>query len=351
MSQERETTVAEVMFSDEPDAKRAAVATEEGTPVKAISKHPLKNIERGNSVLKLCTYKGAFRRFADPRPTRRVPSRALAARDATMRDSHVRARRFLHAPFSTCSSRAIPRLLRRVFPGDRARCVARPARRWRRLNADRIFPTRSLTAPVHPAAGDFSPDLLEHEPEGMERTLEFRIKFTHKDKKISPWHDIPYRASPDTFHMMCEIPKWTRAKYEIATKEPGNPIKQDEKKGVLREYKHGDMLFNYGFMPQTWEDPEHVSKDAGFKGDDDPLDMVEIGLPTDEDGAGGRGQGAGRARDDRRRRDGLEGVLHSRGRSPRGVHQRRRRHRPRAPRSLDTMREWFREYKVAEGSP
>ena len=125
MSQERETTVAEVMFSDEPDAKRAAVATEEGTPAKAISKHPLKNIERGNSVLKLCTYKGAFRRFADPRPTRRVPSRALAARDATMRDSHVRARRFLHAPFSTCSSRAIPRLLRRVFPGDRARCAAR----------------------------------------------------------------------------------------------------------------------------------------------------------------------------------------------------------------------------------
>ena len=40
MSQERETTVAEVMFSDEPDAKRAAVATEEGTPAKAISKHP-----------------------------------------------------------------------------------------------------------------------------------------------------------------------------------------------------------------------------------------------------------------------------------------------------------------------
>jgi hypothetical protein len=30
------------------------------------------------------------------------------------------------------------------------------------------------------------------------------------------------------------------------TKEPHNPIKQDEKKGVLRDYKHGDMLFNYG---------------------------------------------------------------------------------------------------------
>ena len=351
MSQERETTVAEVMFSDEPDAKRAAVATEEGTPAKAISKHPLKNIERGNSVLKLCTYKGAFRRFADPRPTRRVPSRALAARDATMRDSHVRARRFLHAPFSTCSSRAILRLLRRVFPGDRARCVARPARRWRRLNADRIFPTRSLTAPVHPAAGDFSPDLLEHEPEGMERTLEFRIKFTHKDKKISPWHDIPYRASPDTFHMMCEIPKWTRAKYEIATKEPGNPIKQDEKKGVLREYKHGDMLFNYGFMPQTWEDPEHVSKDAGFKGDDDPLDMVEIGCRQMKTGqvAEVKVLGVLAMIDDGetdwkvfciRVDDPLAGCINDVEDIDREL-----------PGLVDTMREWFREYKVAEGKP
>jgi hypothetical protein len=25
-----------------------------------------------------------------------------------------------------------------------------------------------------------------------------------------------------------------------------------------------------------WEDPGHVSADTGFKGDDDPLDMVEV---------------------------------------------------------------------------
>ena len=35
-------------------------------------------------------------------------------------------------------------------------------------------------------------------------------------------------------------------KYEIATGEIGNPIKQDEKKGVLREFKKGDIFFNYG---------------------------------------------------------------------------------------------------------
>ena len=76
--------------------------------------------------------------------------------------------------------------------------------------------------------GDFDSGKLDPETRGPEKSLEYRIDFSHKNRKISPWHDIPYRASPDTFHMMCEIPKWTRAKFEIATKEPGNPIKQDE---------------------------------------------------------------------------------------------------------------------------
>lgn len=47
-----------------------------------------------------------------------------------------------------------------------------------------------------------------------------------------------------------QIPKWTRAKFEVS-KEDLNPIKQDEKKGVLREYKWGDMVFNYGMFPQV----------------------------------------------------------------------------------------------------
>jgi hypothetical protein len=42
---------------------------------------------------------------------------------------------------------------------------------------------------------------------------------------------------------------WHRKKFEIATDEVGNPIKQDEKKGVLREFKKGDIFFNYGCLP------------------------------------------------------------------------------------------------------
>jgi inorganic pyrophosphatase len=111
-----------------------------------------------------------------------------------------------------------------------------------------------------------------------------------------------------------------RKKYEIATDEPGNPIKQDTKKGVLREvspillflnnfvlyflesnliltdvsifcipvtqFKKGDIFFNYGCFPQTWEDPTFIHPDAdGCRGDNDPLDVCEIGarivLPGD----------------------------------------------------------------------
>ena len=61
---------------------------------------------------------------------------------------------------------------------------------------------------------------------------------------------------------------------EIATGEPFNPIKQDTKNGKLREYTWGDMMFNYGAMPQTWEDPEHITEGTGCKGDNDPIDVV-----------------------------------------------------------------------------
>jgi inorganic pyrophosphatase len=74
-----------------------------------------------------------------------------------------------------------------------------------------------------------------------------------------------------------QIPKWTRAKYEIATAEPLNPLKQDEKAGVLRSYKWGDMMFNYGALPQTWEDPAHADADTRCCGDNDPLDAIEFG--------------------------------------------------------------------------
>ncbi|CAM9731804.1 unnamed protein product [Chrysoparadoxa australica] len=63
---------------------------------------------------------------------------------------------------------------------------------------------------------------------------------------------------------------------EIATKEASNPIAQDIKKGKLRAYG-GPIFWNYGCLPQTWEDPSVKHPELGVLGDGDPVDVVEIG--------------------------------------------------------------------------
>jgi inorganic pyrophosphatase len=119
--------------------------------------------------------------------------------------------------------------------------------------------------------------------------LDYRMKTVAKEgkkKEISLWHDVtlvhvdPVTGKPTPYlNFVNEIPKFSRKKYEIATDEIGNPIKQDEKKGVLREFKKGDIFFNYGCLPRTWEDPTFIHPDAeGCRGDNDPLDICEIGL-------------------------------------------------------------------------
>jgi inorganic pyrophosphatase len=53
---------------------------------------------------------------------------------------------------------------------------------------------------------------------------------------------------------MHQIPRLSRMKMEIATKEKGNPLAQDSKDNKAREYA-GPIYWNYGCLPQTWEDP------------------------------------------------------------------------------------------------
>lgn len=116
--------------------------------------------------------------------------------------------------------------------------------------------------------------------EGTEGKEDFRI-FFHKDgKKISPWHDIPLWAdsAKSAVNFICEMPKGTNAKMEIATKEALNPIKQDVKKGAVRFIKYGNTIINYGASPQTWENPETRHPDIpDVGGDNDPIDVIELG--------------------------------------------------------------------------
>ncbi|ETO13123.1 acidocalcisomal pyrophosphatase, partial [Reticulomyxa filosa] len=130
---------------------------------------------------------------------------------------------------------------------------------------------------------DFDIDNIITTNVGTKGSAEFRVIFKYqqkngKIKQISPWHDIPLRhGQTHIYNFICEIPKWTRTKFEIATGETFNPIRQDTKNGTIRFYEHGDMMWNYGAFPQTWENPEYIPEDTKYPGDNDPLDVIELG--------------------------------------------------------------------------
>lgn len=124
---------------------------------------------------------------------------------------------------------------------------------------------------------------------GTPNSADYRIFFKNNEGSIiSPFHDIPLKCGQDVYNMIVEIPRWTNAKMEIATKEPFNPIKQDEKKGKLRYVKnvfpYKGYIWNYGALPQTWENPKVEDKHTKCFGDNDPIDVCEIGSQTLEMG-------------------------------------------------------------------
>ncbi|CAH0049627.1 unnamed protein product [Clonostachys solani] len=114
-------------------------------------------------------------------------------------------------------------------------------------------------------------------------TLEHRVYIEKDGIPVSPFHDIPLYANKEQniLNMVVEIPRWTNGKLEISKEELFNPIKQDIKKGKLRFvrncFPHKGYLWNYGAFPQTWEDPNSVHPETKAKGDNDPLDVCEIG--------------------------------------------------------------------------
>lgn len=43
-------------------------------------------------------------------------------------------------------------------------------------------------------------------------------------------------------------------------------------------FPHHGYIWNYGALPQTWEDPNVVDENTKCKGDNDPIDALEIGF-------------------------------------------------------------------------
>ncbi|KAF5743962.1 soluble inorganic pyrophosphatase 6 chloroplastic-like [Tripterygium wilfordii] len=142
-----------------------------------------------------------------------------------------------------------------------------------RFNYEKVLPSKRLFA----CNALYRPEVQVKE-DGQPETLDYRVFFVdNSGKKVSPWHDIPLYAADGLLNFIVEIPKESSAKMEVATDEPYTPIKQDTKKGKLRYYPY-NINWNYGLLPQTWEDPSLANSDVeGALGDNDPVDVVEIG--------------------------------------------------------------------------
>lgn len=148
-----------------------------------------------------------------------------------------------------------------------------------------------------PGAFHSTPRFL-HSQQGEPETFEYRVFFTADNYTISPWHNVPLVAGNGTHTFIVEIPKNTSAKYEVQTvrrvqgcvgqfympadqacgtcatlasrgplcslpqEAALNPIAQDlTSKGSLRHY-HSNIAWNYGLLPQTWEDPAYLNPDV-----------------------------------------------------------------------------------------
>ncbi|KAM0687013.1 inorganic pyrophosphatase [Conglomerata obtusa] len=115
---------------------------------------------------------------------------------------------------------------------------------------------------------------------GSKYATSYSVYITRNGKIISPWHDIN-PLNNGTITVINEIPRFENAKFEISKSERMNPILQDTKKGKPRfvpniHFSKGYM-WNYGAIPQTWEDPNEKDTLCGENGDNDPLDIIEIG--------------------------------------------------------------------------
>lgn len=126
---------------------------------------------------------------------------------------------------------------------------------------------------------------------GKLNSTEFEMYFlnTSNVELFSPWTSVPLalNETDGTAWGLIEIPRDTAAKMETKTSKKYNPIFQDTNEitdkatnttfEVPRFYMYKTPLGNYGGFPQTWEDSEKPDKITQLKGDNDPVDFLDIG--------------------------------------------------------------------------
>ncbi|MCP8719091.1 MAG: inorganic diphosphatase [Asgard group archaeon] len=199
------------------------------------------------------------------------------------------------------------------------------------------------------------PDIIPYN-QGTKYTPDYaNYATTSHGKVVSYFHDIALDLNKETkeANIVIEIPRWTNAKFEINTKLAGNPIVQDTKNGKVRFVKnlfpHHGYIHNYGAFPQTWEDP--TTKHHGLFGDNDPVDVCEVGSRILSTGDIKRVKILGSlALIDDGELDwkvivvNVDDPLAKQVNDICDLDEK-------CPGLLDTTRQWFRDYKLADGKP
>ncbi|KAK6459198.1 inorganic pyrophosphatase [Scheffersomyces xylosifermentans] len=204
-----------------------------------------------------------------------------------------------------------------------------------------------------------SPESIGITTQGTQFTADYEVYAVNKSTgNILSWfHDIPldFNEEQGEANIVVEIPRWSNAKFEISTKLPGNPIVQDVKKGKVRFvrnlFPHHGYISNYGAFPQTWEDPTTKEEELQLFGDNDPLDICEIGTAIIERGSVKRVKILGSlALIDDGELDWKVIVVDINDPLAKEVFDIHDLY-TKCPGLLETTRQWFRDYKLADGKP
>ncbi|KAL4950985.1 inorganic pyrophosphatase [Aspergillus filifer] len=130
----------------------------------------------------------------------------------------------------------------------------------------------------------FNYDALSLRTVGGRNTLDWRIWLEHNGDPISFWHDVPlYPTATNNkiVNFVVEIPRGENGKIEIRRPEPLNPIFHDDRNDAPRFVENVwpfvTYPFLYGSIPQTWESPNFNHSFTNEPGDNDPMDLFDIG--------------------------------------------------------------------------
>ncbi|KAI9925146.1 hypothetical protein MW887_006066 [Aspergillus wentii] len=118
---------------------------------------------------------------------------------------------------------------------------------------------------------------------GTPNTKDFRTYLSRDNELCSPWHDVPLFVDDkrQVVNAVIEVPRWSNVKMEICKDEFLTPLSQvmkDDKtpRYVPNIFPHRGYPWNYGTLPQTYEDPTLHDTHTNLPGHGNGVNMCEL---------------------------------------------------------------------------